>query len=108
MLAGRNNKIIVRGHAAAKYLPEESPWRDLDHLSFERAWRVKNILVELGLDERVFRLEAAGTREPARPRAVAPPDAAENRRVEIILPEQLADELNADLYGTDVDLARGG
>ena len=108
LLAGRNNKIVIRGHSAAKYLPEDSPWEDLDQLAFERARNVKNMLLELGLDDRVFRLEVAGTREPARPRAVAPPDAAENRRVEIILTEQLADELNADLYGTDVNLARGG
>ncbi|UCD74451.1 MAG: OmpA family protein [Phycisphaerales bacterium] len=108
MLAGRNNKIVIRGHAAAKYLPEDSIWDDLDQLAFERARNVKNMLLEMGLDDRVFRLEVAGTREPVRPRAVAPPDAAENRRVEIILTEQLADELNADLYGTDVNLARGG
>ena len=47
-------------------------------------------------------------REPARPRAVGQTDAAENRRVEIILTEQLVDEANADADYTNPDLARGG
>ncbi len=108
LLAGRNNKIVVRGHAAAKYLPQDSTWSDLDELSFARARNVKDVLVELGLEDRVFRIEAVGVREPARPRAVGQTDAAENRRVEIILTEQLVDEMNADADYTNPDLARGG
>lgn len=108
LLAGRNNKIDIVGHAAAKYLPEDSPWTDLDHLSYQRAANVRAALVEFGLDDRVFRLQAAGTREPIRPRAVDPADAAPNRRVEIILTEQLVEELNSDAYGSDENLARGG
>ena len=108
MLAGRNNKIVVRGHAAAKYLPPSSPYQDLDGLSFHRARNVKDILVELGLEDRVFRMEVVGTREPARPRAVDPNEAAENRRVEIILTEQLVEETNTDADHSDPTLARGG
>jgi chemotaxis protein MotB len=77
LLAGRNNKITVRGHAHAKYLPENgSPWRDLTDLSYERARAVMIVLVELGLEDRVFRLEPVGAREPVRPRAHGPPAAA--------------------------------
>ena len=65
-------------------------------------------LDELGLEDRVLRIEAVGVREPARPRAVGQTDAAENRRVEIILTEQLVDEMNADADYTNPDLARGG
>jgi chemotaxis protein MotB len=108
LLAGRSNKIVIRGHAAAKYLGDDSQWTDLDELSFARARNVKNILLQLGLDDRAFRLEAVGTREPVQPRAVGPTDAAENRRVEIILTEQLVEEMNADADFTDPDLARGG
>jgi len=108
MLMGRNNKILVRGHAAAKYLPANAQWADLYELSYQRARNVMKVLVDLGLDERVLRLEAVGSVEPAHPRAVDEDDVAENRRVEIILTEQLADETNTDLYGTDVNLARGG
>ncbi len=62
----------------------------------------------LGLDDRVFRLEAVGTREPVSPRALEPATAARNRRVEIILTEQLVEETNTDADFTDPDLARGG
>ena len=108
LLGGRNNKIVVRGHTAAKYLPESSPWRDLDDLSYERARNVKAILVELGLEERVFRMEPVGDREPVRPRAHEPAEAAENRRVEIILTEELVEEASTDANFTDPNLARGG
>ncbi len=108
LLAGRNNKVIIRGHAALKYLPGDSPWDDLDQLSFYRARNIKDVLLEMGLDDRVFRLEAVGTRQPVRPRAVDEADLQENRRVEIILTEQLVEELNTDWLGTDPDLARGG
>ena len=104
MLAGRNNKIIIRGHAAKKYMPDDSPW--LDALSFARARNVHQVLLDLGLDDRVFRLEAVGTREPVKPRAVEPDEAAENRRVEVIMTEQLVEEMNKDWLKSDPDLAR--
>jgi chemotaxis protein MotB len=108
LLRGRNNKIEIIGHAAAKYIPPGSPWRNLDHLSYERAENVKNILVGLGLDDRVFRLKAVGMREPVRARAVEPEDAAQNRRVEIILTEILVEDMNKDALYTDETAARGG
>ena len=108
LLAGRRNKISVRGHAAVKYLTGSSVWQDLDELSYHRARNVKEVLVRFGLDDRVFRLEAVGTREPVNPRAVDAAAAAENRRVEIILTEELVEETNADPYLADPNLARGG
>ncbi len=99
---------MVRGHCAAKYLPPNSPWQDLDDLSFQRARAIKDVLVELGLDDQVFRMEAVGTREPVRPRAHDPAEVAENRRVEVILTEQLVEESNTDADFTDPNLARGG
>ena len=107
LLAGRINKITVRGHAHAKYLPEGSPWRDLTDLSYERSRAVLSVLVEFGLEDRVFRLEPVGAREPVRPRAHGPAEEAENRRVEVILSEQLVEEANTDADFTDPNLARG-
>jgi chemotaxis protein MotB len=107
MLAGRRNKIVIRGHAALKHLPPESSWRDLDDLSYARARSVMAVLLEMGLDNRVFRVEAVGTREPVRPRALSPVDTAENRRVEVILTEELVEEANRDAHFTNPNLARG-
>jgi chemotaxis protein MotB len=108
LLAGRHNKIEVVGHAAAKYIPPGSPWKSLDHLSYARAEAVKDHLVALGLDDAVFRLKAVGLREPIRPRAVEPEDAAQNRRVDVILTEVLVEEMNTDSLYTDETAARGG
>jgi chemotaxis protein MotB len=110
LLAGRNNKVVIRGHAASKYIPAGTiggGWADVEELSFYRARAVRDVLVELGLNERVFRIEAVADREPVRPRAVHPIEAAENRRVEIILTQQLVEEMNTDWLGTDPELARG-
>ena len=101
-------RSVDRGHAAAKYLSESSVWQDLDELSYHRARNVKEVLVRFGLEDHVFRLEAVGTREPLNPRAVDAAAAAENRRVEIILTEELVEETNADPYFADPKLARGG
>jgi chemotaxis protein MotB len=108
LLAGRNNKVIIRGHAASKYLPADSPWTNLDELSFHRAKNTLETLIGFDLEDRVFRLEVAGTREPVRPRATDPVDVRENRRVEVILTEQLVEEMNTDWLGTNPERARGG
>ncbi len=108
LIKGRRNKVIVRGHAAAKHMRPGLEWKDLDDLSFARARNVKDALAAFGVDDRVFRLEAVGMREPVRPRAINPLDIAQNRRVEIILTEQLVDEMNIDADNTDPDRARGG
>lgn len=105
---GRTNRIEVVGHAAAKYLPPGSQWRSLDELSYRRAENVKAVLESLGIDDRVFRLRAAGMREPLRPRASGLDASAENRRVEIILTEVLVDETSAAAISDGGLSARGG
>jgi chemotaxis protein MotB len=108
LLAGRRNRIVVRGHAASKYLPPGCPYSDLDELSYQRAAAVLRELVSLGLDDRLLRVEAVGAREPLRPREAPAAGAAENRRVEVILSEQLVEEVVEDPDFTDPDGARGG
>jgi len=92
LLAGRRNIVLIRGHAASTRLPVDSPWASLDELSFARAQAVHRILVAEGLDDRVFRLEAVGDREPIDARAMSEQALAEHRRVDIILTERLIDE----------------
>ena len=89
LLAGRRNRIVVRGHAANKYLSPNSPWQNLDELSFHRAMAVRAILVDEGIEDRFFRLEAVGTREPINARAYRESELADHRRVDIVLTEDL-------------------
>jgi flagellar motor protein MotB len=103
LLAGRRNVIEIVGHASIKHLPAGSAWTSLDQLSFQRAINVKNALVAEGLDDRVFRIEVAGPRQPIDPRATTAAEAAANRRVEIILTDDVVD----DDHFTDATSARG-
>lgn len=89
LLAGRRNRIVVRGHAANKYLSPTSPWQSLDELSFHRAMAVRSVLVDEGIDDRLLRLEAVGAREPINPRAYREAELADHRRVDIVLTEDL-------------------
>jgi chemotaxis protein MotB len=95
LLAGRRNRIIIRGHAANKYLPPGAPWQTLDELSFHRAAAVRSVLLEHGIEDRVFRLEAVGTREPINAKAYREAELAQHRRVDIVLSEDLL-ELTID------------
>ncbi|MCH2132155.1 MAG: OmpA family protein [Phycisphaerales bacterium] len=89
LLAGRRNRIVIRGHAANKYLPPHAPWRNLDELSFHRAVAVQVVLVEAGIEDRLFRLEAVGTREPINAKAYREAELADHRRVDILLTEDV-------------------
>lgn len=109
LLAGRNNKIAIRGHADSKTLSIGSGWVDLDELSYARARAVKTYLVdEMGIEARRVFLDARGDSEPMRPRASAPTDQRTNRRVEIILTENVVEDFNSDANYTDPSNARGG
>lgn len=89
LLAGRRNRIAIRGHTANKYLSPSAPWKSLDELSFHRAMAVREILVNTGIDDRLLRLEAVGAREPVNARAYLESEMAEHRRVDIVLTEDL-------------------
>lgn len=108
LLAGRRNIVLIRGHAAATRLPADSPWASLDELSFARAQAVHRILVAEGLDDRVFRLEAVGDREPLDARAMTEQALAEHRRVDIILTERLIDDQVAASPDGELAIVQGG
>jgi chemotaxis protein MotB len=99
VLAGRNNRIIIRGHAAAIHLPSDGEWRHLDDLSYARAAAVRDILVPLGVSDDALRLEAVGDREPAEARAHTATDIALNRRVDIVLTEEAAADMTIETIG---------
>ncbi|MBG80492.1 MAG: hypothetical protein CMJ39_07280 [Phycisphaerae bacterium] len=100
LLAGRRNRIVLRGHAANKYLPPNSPWQNLDELSYHRAVAVRRILVDAGIEDRFLRLEAVGTREPINPKAYREAELADHRRVDIVLTEDVVDGPFSDISYT--------
>lgn len=89
LLAGRRNRIIIRGHAANKRLSPDSPWTDLNELSYARARETMDILVESGIEERYCRIEAAGRWEPLAESGREAMSSPAERRVDIILTDEL-------------------
>jgi len=108
LLRGRENKVEIRGHAATKTLPENSPFKDLWDLSYARAKAVKDFLVvEGGLRKEVMEVVAVADTEPVAPRTYSPQAQAQNRRVEIIMTEALVDDLSPDANFSDPGRALG-
>jgi len=88
-LRGKNNKIIVRGHATKEPLPEDSLYADPMDLSYARARAVADILTDHGVRPARVCIEANGDREPIVRQAYTEQRRAVNRRVEIIVTEAL-------------------
>ena len=63
-IAGKPNKIEIRAHAASKPLPKTCPFHNKLDLTYERARRVADYLVQHGIDRSRIRLTAAGDNEP--------------------------------------------
>ncbi|MEM1355192.1 MAG: flagellar motor protein MotB [Planctomycetota bacterium] len=101
-LSGTENILEVSGHAAELELSNADGTRgDLDSLSYARAKAVKDFLVsdempaELRLDPRRFRLIGNADREPINPRAYSAEEARKNRRVEIVVSENVVRDFQA-------------
>ncbi len=63
-LAGKTQKIEVRGHASRLPLPPDSKYQDRTDLAYARCRIVQAELISLGVDPRRIRLGVAGANEP--------------------------------------------
>jgi len=63
-LAGKMQRIEVRGHTSRRPLPAGSPFRDPWDLAYARCRAVQDYLVSQGIDPRRIRLGVAGDNEP--------------------------------------------
>lgn len=68
-LAGKPNKIDIRGHTSPDPLPEDSPYSDKFQLSYERARSVLEALHQQGIQRERMRVSAAADTEPLPPSA---------------------------------------
>lgn len=62
-LAGKPNKIEIRGHVSVAPLPEGSPWQNKTELSYHRARKIYKALIELKVNANRLRIGAAADRE---------------------------------------------
>ena len=91
-LRGYNTKLLVRGHTTREPLPEDSLYEDARDLSFARAKAVARELTESGVRPVRIVLVAAGDTEPLVRQAYTEKRRALNRRVEILVTEDLIDD----------------
>ena len=94
LIRGYNNKIEVRGHAAAMELGAKARYEDLWTLSFARAKAVMDYLTSprVGIRPERIRLVANADFEPLAKRVYTAVDQMPNRRAEILVMEALIDD----------------
>jgi chemotaxis protein MotB len=91
-LAGKRNKVEIRGHTARVPLPPDCLYKTKWELSAARATAVMNYLVEKGIEEERLRMSESADTEPA----VAARDEASHRfnhRVEVFMLDVFSEEL---------------
>jgi len=91
-IRGYNTKVVVRGHATREPLPDGSTFHDARDLSYARANAVARELEDNGIRRVRILVVAAGDSEPLTRQAYTEERRAANRRVEILVTEDLVDD----------------
>ena len=101
-LRGYNTKLLIRGHATRERVPEHSIYESQRDLSYARAKAVARILEKAGVRAERLLLVAVGDAEPLKRQAYTEKRRAENRRVEIIVTEDLIDDYAGSTQADDL------
>ena len=107
-LRGYNTRVLVRGHATRESLPEDSLYEDARDLSFARARAVTRELTENGVRAVRLVLVAAGDTEPLVRQAYTEARRAVNRRVEILVTEDLIDDYTGSALVDELEESSDG
>ncbi len=103
VIRGLNTKIRIKGHANKKSPEMYAPFRDLDDLAFARARAVKEFMVSKGIRPERISLESCGANEPLESQPIDDASRAKNRRVSIIVTENIVDDYKGKPYSGDSD-----
>ncbi len=101
-IRGYNTRVLVRGHATNEPLPPGSPYSDARDLSYARARTVARALEEIGVRPVRILTVAAGDNEPIVRQAYTEERRALNRRVEILVTEDLVDDYSGSSQADDL------
>lgn len=107
-LRGYNTKILVRGHATREPLPPDSLYEDARDLSYARAKAMARELIKHGVRPIRLMLVAVGDTEPLARQAYTEVRLALNRRVEILVTEQLIDDFAGSTLADEVKESSDG
>lgn len=108
LLRGYNTKLLVRGHATREPLPEDSLYEDARDLSYARAREVGRALQANGVRPVRLILVAASDTEPLVRQAYTEERRALNRRVEILVTEDLIDDYAGSTLADDLKESSDG
>lgn len=92
LIKGYTTKIIIKGHATREPMPADAPYADARSLSFARAEAVAQALEAQGVERPRMILVAVGDTEPLVQQAYEESRLALNRRVEILVTENLVED----------------
>jgi len=95
-IRGVTNLVEVVGHTSLDEVPPDNGFATRDELAIARARRVRDILVEMGVDPRQLRLVSAADHEPLLSQAYSQERLARNRRVEITVTEALVHDYEGE------------
>lgn len=90
-LAGKPQKIAVRGHTSRRPLPEGSPYADDWDLAYARCRAVAEYLIAAGVERDRIELDVIGAAEPLS-RKVDAESLQRNGRVEVFMLDRLSGE----------------
>ena len=107
-MRGYNTKILVRGHATLESIPEDSLYENARDLSFARAKAVANELEANGVRPIRLMLVAVGNSEPLVRQAYTEERRALNRRVEILVTEDLVEDYAGSTLADDLEESSDG
>jgi chemotaxis protein MotB len=93
LLHGYDTKLVVRGHAEQLPLPPDAMYRNGRDLSYARAAAVADELQQRGIRGARLSVVATGDTEPLIKQANSDSEHALNRRVQILVTEDLADDI---------------
>ena len=92
-IAGKPQKIEIRGHTTRRPVDANSDFRDEWDLAYERCRNTMHFLIEQGIDPSRIRLGPAGAGEPLY-NGVDPDRLQRNSRVEILMWDERVQDLN--------------
>lgn len=96
-IAGKPQKIEIRGHASLRPLEPGSPFSDHWELAYARALAVMRCLRDdLGVDPHRLRVSSAGANEPIVTRISPNEKGPQNARVEVMVLEEVVADLRVE------------
>lgn len=108
LLAGYNTRIMIRGHATREPLPPDSLYEDARDLSYARARAVSQELERHGVRRVRLVPVVVGNTAPVARQAYTEARRALNRRVEILVTEDLIDDYAGSTLADDLKESPNG